>query len=148
MRSTGSSPGGAGGGRPVLVRYRLIGGPVSVDQRITVFDDGAVELDERHRSRAPTWLRLEAAEMDRLRAALEEIPAQRWSVLPRLLLARVKSGIAVFLGANEWETSGTHFELKRNGRRLAGETPMTFEVATAVQLLDSLRVHAVRLHPR
>jgi hypothetical protein len=162
MRRTRSSPGSRSGPRPVLIRYRLIGGPVSVDQRITVFEDGAVELDERHRSRDPTWLRLDPAEMDRLRATLEKIPAERWSILPRLMLARLKSWISLFLGANEWTTSGTHFELKRGHRAIAGEPtrfaqargwapwsePKNRDVMAAVTLLDALRVHAVRLYPR
>jgi hypothetical protein len=69
---------------------------VSVDQRVTVFEDGAVELDERHRSRDPTWFCLDAAELDQLRSALEEV-AVRWSPLPKLVLKRVSSASAVRL---------------------------------------------------
>ena len=97
-----------GGDRPVLVRYRVLGGPVSVDQRLAIFEDGAVELDERHRSRDPTWLRLDAAELDRLRSALDEVPESRWSTLPRLALVRAKSRVLLSLSLNQFEGSGTH----------------------------------------
>lgn len=121
---------------------------MSVDQRLTVFEDGAVELDERHRSRDPTWLRLDAAEFDRLRSALEEMPERRWSILPKLALIRVTSAVTLSLSLNQFETRGTHFELKRGRRVIAGESPPDFDVAAVVTLLDALRVHAVRLHPR
>ena len=55
MRGIGASMDDEPEGRAaVLVRYRVLGGPVGVDQRLTVFEDDAVELNERHRSRAPT----------------------------------------------------------------------------------------------
>jgi hypothetical protein len=142
-----SSPGDEDGGRPgVLVRYRVFGGPAAVDQRLTVFEDGAVELDERHRSRDPTWLRLDASELDRLRAALEELPARHWSVLSRLGLMRVKDLFTLFPGVRV--PSGAHFQLKRGGRAIVGGTAEDPELAALVELLDSLRVQAVRAHPR
>jgi hypothetical protein len=162
MRKTRSTSGDERGAQPVLVRYRLIGGPAAVDQRMTVFEDGAVQLDERHRSRDPTWLRLDPAEVERLRAALEGIPERRWSILPRLLMARARSGVGLLLGASEWKTSGAHFELRRGHRAIAGEPtrfaqargwapwsePANSDVMAAVTLLDALRVDAVRTHPR
>ena len=156
-------PAGDGGGdRPVLVRYRVLGGPVSVDQRLTVFEDGAVELDERHRSRDPTWLRLEAAELNQVRAAVEGVPESRWSTLPRLALVRAKSRFLSSLSLNQFESSGTHFELKRGNHVIAGETtrfaraptwppwsgPRDVEVAAVLRVLGALRVRAIRLHPR
>ena len=142
-----SSPENEGGGRPgVLVRYRVFGGPAAVDQRLTVFEDGAVQLDERHRSRDPTWLRLDAPELDRLRAALEELPARRWSILARLGLMRVKNLFALF--PNVRMPSGAHFQLKRGRRAIVGGTAEDPDLAALVELLDSLRVQAVRKHPR
>jgi hypothetical protein len=48
----------------ILVRYRVVRGPVDVDQRLTVFEDGAVVLDERHRTRDAIRLQLDAAELE------------------------------------------------------------------------------------
>jgi hypothetical protein len=137
----------AGGGRPgVLVRYRVFGGPVAVDQRLTVFEDGAVQLDERHRSRDPTWLRLHGPELDRLRAALDELPARRWSVLARPGLIRAKNLFTLFRTVPT--PSVAHFQLKRGGRAIVGGTAKDPDLAALVELLDSLRVHAVRARPR
>ena len=150
-----------GGDRPVLVRYRVLGGPVSVDQRLTVFEDGSVELDERHRSRDPTWLRLDAAELNRLRSALSDVPESRWSILPRLALARAKRAFIAFFSLNDFDTF-TYFELKQDHHVIAGETtrfaraptwppwsgPRDVEVAAVLRVLGALRVRAIRLHPR
>jgi len=142
-----SSPGDEGGGRPgVLVRYRVFGGPVAVDQRLTVFEDGAVQLDERHRSRDPTWLRLRAPELDRLRAALEELPERRWSMLARPRLIRAKNLFNLFRTVPM--PSVAHFQLKRGGRAIVGGTAKDPDLAALVELLDSVRVHAVRARPR
>ncbi len=160
MRGIGSSEDG-GGGRPVLLRYRVVGGPVSVDQRLTVFEDGAVELDERHRSRDPTRLRLDAAELNRLRCALEEVPEPRWSILPRLALVRAKSTLVAVFSLDQFRDF-THVELKRGHRTIAAETtrfarapawppwggPRDVEVAAVLAVLGALRVRAIRLHPR
>ena len=100
----------------ILVRYRVHGGPVNVDQRVTVFDDGTAELDERHRSRDSIRLELDAAELERLRAALEAVPAERWSRSRSLSLAKVGTFLPDF--------------------------------ARVVELLDELRLTAIRSEPR
>ena len=44
--------------------------------------------------------------------------------------------------------SGAHFQLKRGRRAIAGGTAEDPDLAALVELLDSLRVQAVRTHPR
>ena len=119
---------------------------MAVDQRLTVFEDGAVQLDERHRSRDPTWLRLRAPELDRLRAALEELPERRWSMLARPRLIRAKNLFNLFRTVPM--PSVAHFQLKRGGRAIVGGTAKDPDLAALVELLDSVRVHAVRARPR
>src|SRR5262245_34399190 len=81
----------------VLVRYRVCGGPVAVDQRLTVFEDGAVELDERHRTRDSIRLRIDQTELDELRSALEQLPSRRWRLSHRARMPLAQF-IALFPG--------------------------------------------------
>jgi hypothetical protein len=148
--SLGTAEVESGAHGPVLVRYRVVGGPVAVDQRLTVFEDGAVELHERHRRRSSARLRLDAGELQRLRHALERVPTDRWSTFPRMTLSRAGSAIiggfgSVFRGI---ETSGTHYELRRGRRRISGQISTDVDVPAPVTLLDELRVAAVRAEPR
>jgi hypothetical protein len=146
MRSTTSSPGALQTQAGVLVRYRVFGGPVSVDQRLTVFEDGAVQLDERHRSRDPIWLQIDAAELEELRVALEELPAERWSNPARLALTRIRS--LFILSRIPVLPSGADFQLRRGRRAILGEEIEESDVAALVDLLDALRVRAVCAVPR
>lgn len=144
---TAEEPSRAGG---VLVRYRVVGGPVDVDQRLTVFDDGAVELDERHRTRDTIRLHLDAAELEGVRAALEQIPREVWgSGLPHLTLARMKRALR-----GTWTIfpdSGSDYELRRGRRAIHGARDDIGEsilVTPLVDRLDELRVRAIRAVPR
>jgi hypothetical protein len=134
----------------VLVRYRVVGGPVAVDQRLTVFEDGAVELDERHRRRSSVRLHLDSAQLERLRSALERVPANRWSRFPGMTLARAGGAIiggftSVF---HDIDKSGTRYELRRGPHRISGRMSTDDDVPPVVSMLDDLRVQAVRAEPR
>jgi hypothetical protein len=132
----------------VLVRYRVFGGPADIDQRLTVFEDGAVELDERHRSRDPIWVRMDATELEGLRAALEELPSTRWSHPARAALARAWRNLLPDLlgGAGRANRAGT--ELRRGGRVILGAEAGDGELDAVVAPLDAVRVRAVRAEPR
>jgi len=131
----------------VLVRYRVTGGQIQVDQRLTVFEDGRAELDERHRSREEISLEVDAAELERLRAALAEIPASRWSGTSGLARARLKRNLARALPHNRFHGARTHFELRRGGHAISGYADDPGDLA-AVPILDSLRLRAIRSAPR
>jgi hypothetical protein len=141
---------GASRAAGVLVRYRHHeGGLGTVDQRLTVFEDGAVKLDERHRTRDPVLLRLDAAELDRVRAALNQIPGQLWARGPELALVKIKSRFTS-LWKEEFEDYGSFFELKRDRHAIAGEDPTAADirVEAVVTLLDAFRIQAIRAEPR
>jgi hypothetical protein len=131
----------------VLVRYRYLAG--GVDERLTVFEDGAVKLDERHRSRDPTWLRLDAPELGQVRTELDRIPKPLWARGPELALVRIKSTVAG-LGKEEFEDYGSFFQLKRGRHSIAGEDPSAADirVGAVVTLLETLRMRAIRAVPR
>jgi hypothetical protein len=65
-------------------------------------------------------------------------------------MARAKSALINLGSLNDFETLGSHFELRRGRRAIAGADPTAedFRVEVVVTLLDSLRVHAVRAEPR
>ena len=133
-----------------LVRYRVVesGLPAMVDERLTIFDDGAVEFDERHRSRDSMWFELEEAELQRLRFALEQVPSRYWSRLP-LAMLKAKLALHDAFTFNEFQTPDRLFELWRRRRRIAGDfrNPPP-EIETLMKSLDAVRVEALRLHPR
>jgi hypothetical protein len=131
----------------VLVRYRYLAG--DVNERLTLFEDGAVKLDERRRSRDPIWLRLDAAELGQVRAALNRIPRPLWARGPELALVRIKSTVAG-LGKEEFEDYGSFFQLKRGRHSIAGEDPSAADirVGAVVTLLETLRMRAIRAVPR
>jgi hypothetical protein len=135
-----------------LVRFRVVGGPVDVDQRLTVFEDGAVELDERHRSRDVIRLQLDSAELDGVRSALEQIPDGVWGLaLPRLALGRVKRALTGAWTIFVPETSDRDYELRRGRRAIVGQKVEIGDyvyISAAVTLLDALLVRAVRAEPR
>jgi hypothetical protein len=131
------------------VRYRVFGGPVSVDQRLTVFEDGAAQLDERHRDRDAIWLSVDAAELESLRAALHELPPQRWVTPVRLALARIMRLVrGLFIPTAPGSPPGTHFELRWGRHTIVDVTPADPALAAVVELLDGLRVRAVQAQPR
>jgi hypothetical protein len=132
-----------------LLGYRVFGGPVAVDQRLTVFEDGTAQLDECHRSRGPIWMRLKPGELEAVRNGLDEIPGNRWARAPSLARRagrHLVESLLIWL-PGPMRHAGARFELRRDDQMIAGETgdPALPDV---VELLDSLRVRAVRSHPR
>lgn len=137
---------GRAGNTTPLVRYRLVGGPAGVDQRLTVFADGLVELDERHRSRDCTRLTIGAREVEQLRAALGQIPEALWSPGPTLALSRAKVAVRGFFRLWPGPDLGrSYFQLRVGRRSISGETESRTEADAARALLDNLRVDAVRM---
>jgi hypothetical protein len=132
----------------VLVRYRVFGGPAGIDQRLTVFEDGAVELDERHRSRHPIWVRMDATELEGLRAALEELPPTRWSHPAKAALATAWRHLLPDLLGGATRANRAGMELRRGGRVILGAEAGDEELAAVVGPLDAMRVRAVRAEPR
>jgi hypothetical protein len=127
------------------VQYRLTGGPAGVDQRLTVFADGLVELDERHRSRDPVEITIGAQELERMRAALEQVPDEAWSRGPKLALRRAASALGdVFRLGPRPDLGRSYFQLRREGRTISGQAWDETEAEPARALLDNLRVQAVR----
>jgi hypothetical protein len=136
----------------VLVWYRVFGGPVAVDQRLTVFEDGAVELDERHRTRDPIWLRIDPTELDGLRSALEELPSRRWSHPARVALARLRARWLRQLFWHLRDTQVTCFLLRRGRHAIFGVLEdVGFgdrELNSLLERLDPIRVRALCEEPR
>jgi hypothetical protein len=136
----------------ILVRYRVVGGPVDVDQRLTVFEDGAVVLDERHRTRDAIRLQLDAAELEEVRSALAQIPDEVWGLaLPRLAWGRVRRALATAWIPDHSTASASDYEL-RHGRKAIFKEKVAIaeyiDIRAAVTLLDALRLRAVRAEPR
>jgi hypothetical protein len=133
-------------GRQVLVRYRLVGGVASVDQRLTVYADGLVGLDEHHRSRDSTHMRIPSTDLADIRAALEEIPEGRWSRGPTLALSRAR--VALRHLVTPWpepDLGRSYFQLRQGRRTIAEEIGGESDAEAARVLLDNVRVNAVRL---
>ena len=106
-----------------------------VDQRLTVFDDGTAELDERHRSRDPIRLELGSGELERIRELLGTISDRRGSV-------------------GDWfrrrlsPTDGHRFRLEWNGHKITAADPEDPSLTELLALLDDLRIRAIRSQPR
>lgn len=134
---------------PGLVRYRVVGGPAGVDQRLTIFEDGLVKLEELHRSRGPLWLAIGSHDLEDLRAALERIPRGRWSRRPALMLKRASVALHY---AFSWQEDLGHsfFQVKRGRRTIVGDAGDETDMK-AVMVLDGMRYDAVsraeELHP-
>jgi hypothetical protein len=120
---------------PILVRYRVFGGPVRVDQRLTVFEDGDVELDERHRSRDAVRLQISSSELERMRKLLGSISGRRQTLRERLRhhLSPAK---------------GPRFRLQWSGHRITGADTDDPQLAEVLSLLDEIRLRAIRSQPR
>jgi hypothetical protein len=126
------------------LRYRVHGGTMKVDQRLTLREDGTAELDERHRRRGATTLALGATEMDALRAVLDQVPEGLWSRVPPPLRIRGRDLWRIF-GIGQQHFVPLKFSLRRQGRNLAGwlEDPDQ-EVADLLRRLEDIRARAVR----
>jgi hypothetical protein len=118
-----------------LLRYRVHGGPVRVDQRLTVFEDCSAELDERHRSRNAVRLELDEAEVERLRELLGSLSSRR-------------PGLGERLRHHLSPAKGPRFSLHWNGHKISGSQPDDPAAAELLSLLDEIRVRAIRSQPR
>ena len=128
-----------------LLHYRVRGGPANVDQRLTVSEDGTVELDERHRSRDAITLHLDPIELDVLRAAIDRVPTERWSTPARLALARFGHRFKFSLGRVE---PGADARIRRGGKALGGRALEDPNVQDLFAQLDELRIRAMKSEPR
>jgi hypothetical protein len=132
-------------GEGSLLSYRVRGGAANVDQRLTVNEDGTVELDERHRSRDSISLQLDAAELRKLRAGLESVPEEAWKSPARLALGRFGHHLKASIGRIPADAG---VRVTRGGRALGGRALEDPNVASLVEQLDEIRVRAVRSEPR
>jgi hypothetical protein len=117
-----------------LVRYHRAGGMAGLDQRLTVFDDGRVRLEDR-KARSRSEVAATPGEIDALRAALEAVPAGEWHGWAGALLRRSMPR------AHE----GMRFELRCGHGRIAGHAGRhDTELAPLLAELDELLARAVR----
>jgi hypothetical protein len=118
-----------------LLRYRVSGGPVRVDQRLTVYEDGSAELDERHRSRDPVRLSLGSSELERIRTLIDSLPQGR---------------LASRAWLRELWTPGRAqvFHLRLEGRSIRGVDVEDPALGELISLLDEIRLRAIRSQPR
>jgi hypothetical protein len=120
---------------PELLRYRVHGGHVRVDQRLTLFDDGTGELDEHHRSRDPIRVEVGSGELQRIRELLDALSTRRGSAAD-WILRRISP------------VRGPRFRLSWAGHKITAADPDDPALAELLALLDELRVNAVRSQPR
>jgi hypothetical protein len=132
----------------ILVRYRVSGGPAAVDQRLTLFEDGAAELDERHRSRDAVQIRLDRGELDAIREALEGVPAARWAGRGRRVLARAGRSVKDVPRRMSHAPPGALVEVSRGARAIVDPAAGDPDLDALVTLLDAARVRAIRSEPR
>jgi hypothetical protein len=119
----------------VLLSYRVHGGPVRVDQRLTVSEEGQVELDERHRSREPVRLEIGSGELERIRELLASIPDRRM-------------GVGEWLAHHLSQAKAPRFRLEWDGHKITAADPGDPNLAELLSLLEHLRVRAIRSQPR
>jgi hypothetical protein len=122
-------------GAAPLVAYRRVGGMAGLNQRLTVFEDGTVALDDRRAGSSATAV-VAAGELESLRAALDAIPARSWRPRWRLALRRLLP-----TGHHE----GMRAEIRRGGRGIAvgGGAHGDAEAQLTAQL-DDVLARAVR----
>ena len=127
-----------------VLRYRAHGGPMKVDQRLAVREDGSALLEERHRRRGPTELALGSGELEGLRAALEAVPVGLWSRVPPAFRIR-RGDLWRLFGLSQRQFAPTRFQLRREGRNLAGwlDDPDP-ALEDLLRRLEDLRARAVR----
>ena len=128
------------------MHYRVVGGPVGVDQRLSLFEEGSVELDERHRTRDATLVTIGAGDLQTVCAELDQLPEDLWSSSPKLWLLTRRVAWQRFLGRRpQIDLGARFFQLKRGRRYIAGELedrdPRLTEL---LDFLESLRAAAVR----
>ena len=117
-----------------LVRYRRAGGMAGLDQRLTVFDDGRVVLDD-HKARSRSEVQATRTEITHLHSLVDAVPEDAWH------------GLAVTLLRNSLPRphEGMRFELRRGSRRITGHAGRhDAPLAAVLGELDELLARAVR----
>jgi hypothetical protein len=125
----------AGPTTPVLLRYRLSGGPVRIDHLMVVREDGSGELDERHRSRDAIRLEVSSRELARIRELLGSVEQSRPSLGERM--GRLFSS-----------AGGTRIRLDWDGGKITATDPDDPGLTELLELLDEIRLRAMRSQPR
>ena len=110
---------------PVLLRYRLSGGPVRIDHLMVVREDGSGELDERHRSRDAIRLEVSSRELEQIRELLGERVGRLFS-----------------------SAGGTRVRLDWDGGKITRPDPDDPSLRELLELLDEIRLRAMRSQPR
>ena len=117
-----------------LISYRRVGGMAGLNQRLTVFEDGTVALDDRRAGSSAAAV-VAAGELESLRAALDAIPARSWRPRWRLALRRLLP-----TGHHE----GMRAEIRRGGRGIAVSAAHGDAEGQLTAQLDELLARAVR----
>jgi hypothetical protein len=120
---------------PVLLRYRLSGGPVRIDHLMVVREDGSGELDERHRTRDPIRFEVSSRELARIRELLGTVKQAR-------------PGLGGRLGRLLSSASGTRVRLDWDGGKVTAPDPDDPSLTELLNLLDEVRLRAMRSQPR
>ena len=125
----------AGAATPVLLRYRLSGGPVRIDHLLVVREDGSGELDERHRSRDAIRFDVSSSELARIHELLASLEQSRPSFGERLG--------RLFAGAG-----ATRIRLDWDGGKITRTDADDAALTQLLGLLDEIRLRAMRSQPR
>jgi hypothetical protein len=138
----------AGHGSPDLVQYAVFGGPVDVNQRLTVFEDGFVEL--RHRRRDTVTLSIDSRQIDAIRSGLARIPKRRGLARgrPRWRWTSVGYGVITLDHGPHRPPGDTYFQLTWRKRRVRGSEALDPSLTEVLALLDEIRLRAIRSQPR
>jgi hypothetical protein len=105
-----------------------------LDQRLTVYEDGRVALDDR-KARGRSELQATEAEITTLRSLLDAVPDNAWHGLAGAFLRNVLPG----------HHEAMRFELRRGSRRITGHAGRhDAELAAVLADLDELLARAVR----
>jgi hypothetical protein len=117
-----------------LVRYRRAGGMAGLDQRLTVYDDGRVVLED-HKARSRSEVQATDTEIANVHSLLEAVPQDAWHGLAATLLRNSLPRPA----------EGMRFELRRGSRRITGHAGRhDAPLAAVLAELDELLARAVR----
>lgn len=105
-----------------------------LDQRLTVFEDGRVQLDDR-KARGRSEILASAGEIEGVRAALDAIPAERWT-------GRVALALRALLPRHH---ESMRIELGRGSRWIVGHAGSAdSDLSGLLACLDELLARAVR----
>ncbi|MGI9019446.1 MAG: hypothetical protein ACR2G3_01885 [Solirubrobacterales bacterium] len=119
---------------PELISYRRRGGYAGLSQRLSVYEDGRVELHDRKTGKR-TEVQATDAELAGLRSVLDSIPASRWHSLGGAIARRMLP--------NPHEAM--RFEVRAAPGRLGGASGSTeADLGPLLAELDELLARAVR----